>query len=171
MSLSAPACRWAVLGLGNVLRSDDGAGVHALRELERVPSPGVSFVEAGTAILQAVACVDGVERVLALDAVRAGGAPGSIVEFDALDAARRPAGGGVHSLGLREALEVGGLARRPVEVRVLGVEPANLGYGMDLSPAVAAALPSLLDRARRIMAEWTSGAPAGTVAAVTEACA
>lgn len=170
MTSSAPACRWAVLGLGNVLRSDDGAGVHALRELERASLPGVSFVEAGTAILQAVAYVDGVERVLVLDAVRAGGVPGGMVEFDALDAARRPAGGGVHSLGLREALEVGGLVRRPVEVRVLGIEPANLGYGLDLSPAVAAALPSLLDRARQIVAEWASGAPEGTGVTLQEAC-
>lgn len=156
------------MGLGNELRSDDGLGVHALRELARRPLPGARLVEAGAAMLQAVACADGAERILALDAVRAGGAPGTMYEFDALDAERAPAGAGLHSLGLREALEVGGLRRRPREVRVLGVEPASLGYGTGLSAPVRAALPSMLERAREIVAHWTLTAPDGTGAGQPE---
>ena len=38
-------------GVGNLLMSDDGVGVHALTELQKDPIPGVTMIDIGTAIL------------------------------------------------------------------------------------------------------------------------
>ena len=74
-----------ILGLGNLLLSDEGVGVHVARALaERELPPGVSVVEAGTAFLDVLSDIEKADRILLIDAMEGGGAPGSVyrVPFD-----------------------------------------------------------------------------------------
>lgn len=161
MTSSASNDRVLVLGLGNWLMSDDGIGVHAVRALAEDPPAGADLVDAGTAVLDALPLVEAADRVLLLDAVTAGGPPGTVCTFDARDAtAARPALS-LHSLDLPSALACFGRGPGPREIRVLGVEPARIGYGTELSTAVRAALPALTSAARRIIAAWTTGKARG----------
>jgi Ni,Fe-hydrogenase maturation factor len=66
--------------------------------------------------------------------------------------ARRPAS--LHSLDLPTVLACFGRGTGPREVRVLGVEPAAVGYGTGLSPEVRGALPALEREVRRTVAAW-----------------
>ncbi len=79
-----------VAGLGNLLLADDGVGVHLVRALEGTTPRGVTVVDVGTAVLDALHLFEGADRVLALDAMQAGGAPGDIYVFN-LDDADNPA--------------------------------------------------------------------------------
>ena len=59
-----------ILGAGNLLRSDDGAGVQALWLLRKNPPEGARLVDIGTAVLDAVAHIEQAGLVVILDAVQ-----------------------------------------------------------------------------------------------------
>lgn len=160
------AGHFAIAGVGNELLTDDGFGVHVVRELQETPLPGVGMFEIGTAILHGLSCLEGAQRVLVIDAVRGGRAPGTIYQFDAATSATLPPGASIHALGLREALRFLPPGCSRPTVTVLGVEPASLAYGLDLSAVVQAAVPRVVELARSIVTEWQSSAsghhPVGT---------
>jgi hydrogenase maturation protease len=136
-----------IAGLGNVLLRDDGVGVHAVRRLLRSPPPGALAVEVGTAVLDALHLFEEAERIIALDAVEAGGAPGTIYSLTWGEAEKAGGAVSLHEFGLLSALEL--MARRPPpEILILGVEPEVIEFGMELSPAVEGALPRLVREVR-----------------------
>ncbi len=139
-----------VLGLGNILHSDDGIGplaIELLRNDPRLPSE-VTLVEGGTLGLELLAHIWDATYLLVLDAVDVGQAPGTIMRLagDALDSL--PGSASVHQLGLADLLTaLRALDRKPPEVVVLGVQPAATGWGTELSPVAEAALKPLIDAA------------------------
>ncbi len=147
--------RILVAGLGNLLLMDDGVGVHAVRELRRHAGCGVTVAEVGTAVLDALHLIEKADRLLAIDAMRAGGPPGTIYSFGVEDVEQRPTEASLHELNLLSALTLA--RRRPREITILGVEPGRIDYGLDLTPVVLEALPRLVDAAGRIVAKWTGG--------------
>lgn len=141
----------AIVGLGNVLLTDDGVGVHAIRQLQENPPEGIILAEVGTALLDALDLLHSVDVVVAIDAVQAGGAPGSTVCLDLADADMRQ-DLSLHDFGIAAAVQSLPADTRPA-VTILGVEPAVLDYGMQLSPAVQAALPHVVCKARTLIAQ------------------
>ena len=144
-----------ILGMGNLLMSDDGIGSHAAQALAPRPPAGVCVADVGTDFLSALSFLESARRVLVIDAVRAGGAPGTIYQLTASDIARQPTGSTPsHSLNLLEARRLLSPNSPPIEISILGVEPAVIDYGMELSPSVAAALPRVLEMTRNTAARW-----------------
>jgi hydrogenase maturation protease len=141
----------AIIGLGNVLLTDDGVGVHAIRQLQQDPPQGIILAEVGTALLDTLDLLESVDLVVAIDAVQAGGAPGSVHCFDLADADIRQ-GLSLHDFGIAAAVQSLPAEARPA-VTILGVEPAVLDYGMQLSPAVQAALPHVVRQAPALIAQ------------------
>lgn len=135
-----------ILGLGNVLMSDDGVGVHAVRALV---SEGLSpdrCIEVGTAVLRAQGYLEDAESVIAIDAIQAEGEPGTVYCMDVDDAAlsRRET---LHDLSLVGVLKLIPEAKRP-RVRIVGVEPECLDYGMSFSKTVVKAMKPLLAKVK-----------------------
>ena len=143
-----------ILGVGNLLRSDDGVGVHAVRALARHPIAGVEVVDAGTDFLSALPFMEAARSVLILDAVQGRGAPGTVYELAQSDLVPRPDGSPAHTTSVLEARRLLSPAAAWPEITVLGVEPLLLGYGLELSSPVARALPRLTARARAIVSGW-----------------
>lgn len=147
--------RILALGLGNLLLGDDGAGVHAVRRLNKARLPGVLAVDAGTGVLDALHLIERADCLLAVDALRAGGAPGTLYAL-ALDGVRDD---GVrhsaHELSLLAALRMA--RRQPREIVVLGIEPGRIDFGEQLSQPVARTLPRLVAAARRVIEGWRTG--------------
>ena len=146
--------RILVVGLGNLLMRDDGVGVHAAKILDADPPAGVSVADVGTAIWHLPDLLKGVDFLLAIDAMCAGGAPGSLYLVAAGDVPARARPVSAHSLALPELLQGLPAGDRPQETLVLGVEPDEVEVGMQLSPAVQAALPRVIDEVHRIVARW-----------------
>ena len=144
--------RILIAGLGNVLLQDDGVGVHAVWELQKDPPPGVLVAEVGVAVLGALHLLEWADKVLAIDAMQAGGAPGAIYVFGPEDVAEPEFQASLHEVGLRAALRFAPQAAP--EIRVLGMEPAVIDYGLELTPEVAAALPRLVKAAREMVEKW-----------------
>jgi hydrogenase maturation protease len=146
--------RLLVLGIGNILMSDDGVGVQAVHELRQRPRSGVLITEVGTAILDALSLLGWADRALVIDAFRAGGVPGSIYWAQPGDFYREPTRLALHEVELLGALELLPPGHARPELFLLGVEPERLDLGLGLSPKVEAALPHVVRIVRETVAEW-----------------
>ncbi len=146
-----------VLGIGNELLGDDGAGVVAARQLASRAIPGVDVADGGTLGLMLMPYIAGRESVLVLDAVsRANGEPGQVVIIG--DGEVR-SGHGVrvtaHEIGLVDALSAARLAGcAPARVALVGVVPASITERWGLSPAVAASVGAMVAAAHAVLASW-----------------
>lgn len=141
-----------VLGVGNLLMSDEGVGVHCVQALAAqggIPD-GVRLVDGGTSTQELLEDLENLERLIIVDAVRAGAAPGTVLRLEgravpsAFTTKLSP-----HQLGIADLLAtLTFLGRAPRHVLLLGVEPELLALGLELSPTVAARLPALCQQVR-----------------------
>jgi hydrogenase maturation protease len=139
-----------VLGLGNVLLSDDGLGAAAVNDLLRrfeVPD-GATVLDGGTLGMSLLPYLEDADAAILVDAVRAEAAPGSPVRLEGEDVAPAVAGRlSPHQVGVADLLDGARLLDRyPRRVVLLGLVPASLGLGLGRSPAVEARVPGLVDR-------------------------
>jgi hydrogenase maturation protease len=167
----------AVLGLGNLMRTDDGVGMLALAALAADPRmtdlcmsdprmadsnipASVRLIEGGTLGLDLLYSVEGAENLLVLDAVDAGEAPGTLMRFEGEAVDRLPCGRSVHLLGLSDLLGAMRLLEcAPQRTVLLGVQPAETGWGTTLTGPVCAAIPGLLDASLAHIQAWLSAPP------------
>lgn len=139
-----------ILGIGNLLLSDDGVGVHFVQRLEETRKlPGdVQVVDGGTAGLDLLYYLQDISKLIVVDAMQTGGPPGSL---------RRLTGDQVpaymalkmspHEIALPDMLAAARLrGLYPPEVIIWGVQPGSLELGVELSPEVAARLDELVEK-------------------------
>jgi hydrogenase maturation protease len=155
-SLNMSAYPLLILGIGNCLVGDDGIGVHAVRELQSSPPPGIPVVEVGTDFFSALLWMPLAAKVLAIDAMDAGKPPGTLYRcaLDAIEEQVQPVS--VHELGLRAMLEYLGPDERP-EITVLGIQPDRIAWGLELSPILSRTLPDVVRAARALAAQLIGG--------------
>jgi len=134
-----------IIGCGNTNRSDDGVGVWVIRELERRGVPvGVRLVDAGTGGMDVMFHLEGVRRVILIDAAQTGAAPGTIYKVPGAELAALPLPTNLtlHSFRWEHALAVGRMIYKehfPTDISVYLIQAASLEYGLELSQAVSAA--------------------------------
>ena len=132
-----------VLGMGNLLLSDEGVGVHVARALAgRALPENVSVVEAGTAFLDVLPDIEKADRILLIDAMEGGGAPGSVYRVPFDQCVHPDMLASLHGFDLSRVLYMAGSERAP-EVMVFGVEPARIEWGTELSPEVASVVQAV----------------------------
>ncbi|TCJ17178.1 HyaD/HybD family hydrogenase maturation endopeptidase [Parasulfuritortus cantonensis] len=154
------ACDTLVLGIGNLLWSDEGFGIRALEALHAQWrfGPQVHLLDGGTQGLYLLPYVEGCRRLLVLDAVDYGLAPGSVnvVRDDDVPAFMGAKKMSLHQTGFQEVLAVAGLRGwRPEAVALVGVQPAMLeDYGGSLTDTVKGVLPAAVAAALGLLAEW-----------------
>jgi len=137
-----------VIGVGNVLLGDEGVGVHVARCLsaqqDALP-PTVEVLDAGTALFDVLGEMSRYRRVILVDAMRGDGPPGSIYRLDhgsglADDGGPRTAAS-LHQWGVVETLWAARtLGLEPPDLTLIGIEPATLAPGTELSPEVERAV-------------------------------
>ncbi len=138
-----------VLGLGNVLLGDDGLGAAAIARVERryrIP-PGVRLEDGGTLGLSLLGLLAESERVILVDAVRTGSAPGTLVRIDGeevMDAVRDRLS--PHQVGVADLLDAARLIDcYPTTVTLLGLAPESIDLRVTRSDAVDASLDELVE--------------------------
>ena len=150
--------RTVVIGLGNPLMGDDGTGLAALERLERhydVPDD-VLLVDGGTWGMNLLPIIETAGRVLMLDAITFGGAPGELV---VLDRHQLPKAFALkfspHQLDMREVLAAAELrGKLPDDTIAVGVQPGRVEMGTSLSPEVEQALDQLVSAAMARLRSW-----------------
>lgn len=148
-----------VLGVGNILQADDGVGIHAVRQLQSHGVEGVELIDAGTSPFDMLGTFQAGGTVIVLDCVRTGAAPGTIHRLSPGDLALADDDARfAHGLGVAKTVAMARELGAEASVIILGVEPAAIGWSLDLSPEVAAALPAFLDAVRAELDLITVGA-------------
>ena len=147
-----------VLGLGNVLLSDEGVGVRVVERLLEGHGfpPEVQVLDGGTLGLDLLPYVEGTDRLLVVDALELGAKPGTLarLEGDQVPAFFSPKVS-VHQMGLVDLLAAARLAGYELEKLVLwGAQPGKMDVGLELSPAVSAQVEPLVEKVLAELKAW-----------------
>lgn len=147
-----------VLGLGNSLMSDDGFGVKAVTELSsRYRFSGdIRLLDGGTLGLDLLPRLEGVKNLLIIDALEMRVPPGGVSRLEG-DAVPRAFASklSVHQMGVQDLLAVAELqGHLPDRLVVWGVQPQSVEMGLELTPAVAAALPEVVRGVLTELQDW-----------------
>lgn len=135
-----------IMGVGNVLLSDEGLGVHFLKELASVPlPPTVELIEGGTAGLELIHLISETDYLIIVDAINAKAEPGTIFRFRPQDMRVYPNQYEVsfHQVGILEVLAMADLLDRAPVTLIFGVQPKNLDWGLALSSEIMGVFPRL----------------------------
>jgi hydrogenase maturation protease len=146
-----------VLGVGNILLSDEGFGVRvaeALLQRFRFPDD-VEVLDGGTLGIELMRFLDGAERLILVDAIH-GTEPGSFREIrgEAVHLYFREKTS-LHELGIQEVLASLVVMEKPIsEIVVIGVVPLSLEISLDLTPLIAARIDEAVASVIRQLADW-----------------
>ncbi|UCH50448.1 MAG: HyaD/HybD family hydrogenase maturation endopeptidase [Chloroflexota bacterium] len=148
-----------VLGIGNLLLKDEGIGVHLVQKLAgMVDSTKVNIIDAGTSP-DLISLLDGnIDKLILVDAVKAGHEPGTIYRFspDKLDL-DPTSHFSLHEIGVLDSLNtMSMLGRLPKSTVIIGIEPKTIDFGLELSPEVGEKLPKIIDLVLKEIEEATA---------------
>jgi hydrogenase maturation protease len=148
----------AVFGIGNLLLSDDGVGVHVIERLrsEYEFPESVELIDGGTKGLDLLPLFEGRDKVLIIDAANFRKEPGAIdmIEGDSIPAFLSSKLS-VHQIGLPDTLfaaRIMGIT--PPEMCLIGIQPKSMETGTELSGEVQARVAALVERVLDKLKEW-----------------
>jgi hydrogenase maturation protease len=134
-----------VLGIGNILLKDEGIGCHVVHALEGISLPDVQIMDGGTCP-DVVQLLEDTDKLVIVDAVRGGGMPGQIYRFHLEDITleQKPFLS-LHDIGLVDNLMLMKLRHSIGETVIIGVEPREIEWGLELSPELQEKIPRIID--------------------------
>ncbi|MBI5652839.1 MAG: hydrogenase maturation protease [Chloroflexi bacterium] len=137
-----------ILGLGNPLQADDGIGCRVAQELATRALPDVEVMDGGTPGVGLINLLQGRARAIIVDAAEMQLLPGEVRVFDPrqvhLDRAREQFS--LHHCGVADALALADALKLTLpEITLVGVQPARVEWGAQLTPRVQAALPRVIE--------------------------
>ena len=138
--------RTIIIGVGNLLQKDDGIGIHTVKALQKMQLPdGVITIDGGTSP-DIIACTRGGDKLIIIDAARAGGEPGAIYRFQPGDLEDEAGAAlSVHEIGVAQNLKLMSLSgNEPAETVIIGVEPKEIDWGTGLSPELEEKIPEII---------------------------
>lgn len=152
------AGRVVVLGLGNILLSDEGVGVHAVNAMKEryLFSPPIDLIDGGTMGLDLLPIFQTRDRVLIIDAVDFHKDPG---HMGTLEGEKIPSvlnsKLSVHHIGLSDVLFTAKLMRdTPLTVHLVGIQPKSLDVGLDMTGEIRVKLDAVIDLVLQKLKEW-----------------
>jgi hydrogenase maturation protease len=137
-----------VLGVGNLLQTDEGVGVRVVQELLEtvVFPPNVDVVDGGVLGLSLMGVIKSADKLIVVDAVRLGGNPGDLFRFSWEEIiGRTNYKDSLHQVDFVETMSLLPLIARVPPTVILGVEPADIdSFGLALTSCVSARIPDLV---------------------------
>ena len=137
-----------ILGIGNLLLKDEGVGVHVVQKLKEMPLPeNVEVLDGGTAGLDLADYIAGRKKLIVIDAVNAGGKPGTLYRLTKENLDIKPkAIFSFHEIDFLDALHISEVVNsKPEEVVVIGIEPKDMSIGTELSPEIEERIPRIIE--------------------------
>ncbi|RLB05678.1 MAG: hypothetical protein DRG59_00825 [Deltaproteobacteria bacterium] len=136
-----------ILGIGNLLMKDDGIGIHIVNRLNEIDLPkGIEAIDGATFTLDLLPIFQEAEKILIVDAVKGGGPPGSIYYLtpqNLKDEKSRILS--LHQIGFLDVIETAKELGYCADIRILGVEPHDISWGMELSDTLDKKFDDILD--------------------------
>lgn len=141
-----------VLGIGNMLLTDEGVGVFAAEALQKEKWPeNVTIMEAGTFTQDIFYLFEDYDALIILDILHTNSAPGTIFRLGEDDLVKKESQRlSIHDIDLLDSLAMADLlcGKRPT-MRVVGIEPYDYNtWNIGLSEVLQPIFPAFLDAAR-----------------------
>jgi len=136
-----------ILGVGNVLLKDEGIGVRvAEKMMEMSLPPDVEVLEGGVKGLDLLYYIEGREKIVVVDTVKAGAPPGTLFRFTDRDlAGKKGVMRSAHGIDFSDVVAISGFMGNKPEIVFLGIEPESLEASMELSPLMEKNIPILIN--------------------------
>ena len=140
--------RIVVLGIGNILLTDEGVGVRVIERLEQEYAlpPEVEIIDGGTCGMEMLEQLENLDGLVVVDCVRCGQHPATPILLKGEDVPvffrtkLSP-----HQVSLSDVLaSLEFTNRAPKSIAIVGMQPVSMSLGMELSPQVMAQLPTLV---------------------------
>lgn len=135
--------------MGNLLYKDEGVGVHVIKEMQKTElPPHIELLDIGTFTMDLLSYLEGVKKLIVIDALKAGSEPGTVYKCkpeDLMPKDQQPIS--LHEIGLLESLNMAKKMGFEIETVILGVEPKLFEWGMELSEEVKASIPKIIEAA------------------------
>lgn len=147
-----------ILGVGNILMQDEGFGVRVVEELARRYTfpDNVEILDGGTLGMELLRFITGTTRLLIIDAVNAGGKAGDFYHFANEEVKiyfKHKVS--MHELGIQDVLAAIELLGQPIqEIVVLGVQPAVIDVGLELSETVKPCTFKVMNKTLEVLRSW-----------------
>ncbi len=142
-----PGKKILVVGIGNILCCDEGIGIHTIQEMKKMNLDGpIELLDMGTSTMDLISHLDGFERLVVIDALKAGGTPGTVYRCnweDLLPMDDSPVS--LHDIGLVETMAMAYKMGRKIETVIIGVEPKEIKWGMELSEEVGKRITAVIE--------------------------
>ena len=150
--------RITVLGVGNILLKDEGVGVRVVEEMTRRYTfpENVEVLDGGTLGMELMRFLMGTDKLIIVDAIDGSLPPGSIYQFEkeAVKTYFREKIS-VHDLGIQDVLAALDVLEKPLqELVVMGVQPAVIDVGLELTPVVAQSVEPVITKVLALLADW-----------------
>jgi hydrogenase maturation protease len=138
--------------------TDDGFGSRMAEMMQSCFhfSPEVAVLDGGTLGLDLLPRLEGIDRLLIIDALEMDAEPGAVFRLEGEEVPRAFASKlSVHQMGVQDLLAVAELqGHLPSELVVWGVQPGTVEMGLDLTPAVTAATDKVLAGVLEELRTW-----------------
>ncbi len=134
-----------IIGCGNLLSGDEGIGVHLIEYLKHKTLPeDIELLDGGTAGFELIDFIQQAEKVIIIDAVKAGGRPGQIYCFGPQDfQTNAPPKTSLHGIGLTDIFGAIEKLQPLPKIKIIGAEPKDTSPGTELSGQLKQILPRL----------------------------
>lgn len=148
-----------ILGLGNVLLTDEGVGAAVLRALAPLAEadPRLSLQDGGTLSFTLAGPIAEAARLVVVDAANLGQPPGSvrILEGTDMDAQLARHAASVHEVSLSDLFDIARLTDSlPARRALVGIQPERIDWGSELTAPVAAAVPRAAAEIEALLRRW-----------------
>ena len=158
MQLDGSPVQTLILGVGNLLMSDEGVGVHVIQRLVadyQLPEE-VQVLDGGTLGMDLLYYLEGAENLILIDAVETRKDPGTLVRLEGDDVpAFLSLKMSPHQIGVPDMLAAAKLKDVfPKRLILWGVQPELLEIGLDLSPIVAAQVDTIIQQVLEQLEIW-----------------
>jgi hydrogenase maturation protease len=140
-----------ILGIGNILRKDDGVGIHVINKLkEKDLSSDVRLLDGGTAGLDLLTHLEDVDRLIIVDAMLTADNPGTINVFpaDELNSEKHSFSG--HSHNITDIIDMSAALWKRPEAVIVGIIPKDcesyeIGLSKDVEDSVDKAVQIIME--------------------------
>ena len=140
----------AVVGVGNILMRDEGIGVVLVNLLEKKKyTEEIDFIDAGTSFFNVVSGLRDYDKVVIIDTVCCGEAPGTVYRFEMSDIEDAGSNGmiSLHDLGVIHSIKLEKLAGGfPEDIVFFGIEPKNIELTMEISDEIQEKIEQIIDK-------------------------
>ncbi len=148
-----------VLGIGNTLLTDEGAGIHALNQfqLEYPDIPNLTFLDGGTLSFTISSWIEDCANLIVFDAAELHQPAGTVSTFvgEEMDKFLGSNKRSAHEVGLLDLMDIARITEHlPQNRALIGIQPETFDWGMQPTTSVKNALTTAVDHALSLINKW-----------------